>query len=62
LPFEVAILETSPPPTYQRIAAESAHLDRLGLTAVRIAAALGVTEKTVAKAIRWVRGTGQDVS
>ena len=51
LPFEVALLEAVPPPVYQLIAAPAKQLSRLGLTHVQIARALGVTDKTIAKAI-----------
>jgi len=52
-PFSVAILETSEPPAYQRIAAEAHHLHRLGLSSAKIAAALGVSGPTARKAIHW---------
>ena len=52
-PFSVDLVEVEPPPTYQRIAAEASRLRQLGLPDSKIAAALGVTDKTVAKAIRW---------
>jgi len=55
IPFDVAILETAEPPTYQRIAPQARRLSHLGLPALRIAQALGVTDKTVTKALRWVR-------
>jgi hypothetical protein len=54
VPFEVTITETVPPPAYQRIAVEAQRLARLGLCFTRIAKALGVTDKTVAKAITWI--------
>jgi hypothetical protein len=50
---EAALPETTPPPAYQQIAARAKQLNRLGLSNVQIASALGVTDKTVAKAIRW---------
>ena len=53
LPFEVALLEAAPPPVYQLIAARAKQLSRLGLNKVQVARALGVTDKTVAKAIAW---------
>ena len=56
-PFEVALLDTSPPPTYQRIAGKALHLRELGLTDATIARRLGVTDKTVAKGICWLRAT-----
>ncbi len=54
LPFQAAILETAEPPVYQRIAGKAQHLSRLGLCLSRIAEALGVSDKTVAKAIAWL--------
>ena len=39
IPFEVAILETAEPPTYQRIAPQARRLSQLGLPALRIAQA-----------------------
>lgn len=54
LPFEAALLETAEVPAYQRIAQEAKHLQQLGLSLSRIAKHLGVTDKTAAKAIRWV--------
>jgi hypothetical protein len=53
LPVEAALLETAPPPAYQRIAARAKQLSRLGLSNVQIARALNVTDKTVAKALAW---------
>ena len=58
LPLTVAVLETERAPEYQRIAQKAAHLHRLGLSMSRIATALGVTDKTVAKAIRWLDRRG----
>jgi len=55
LPFEVAILEAQPSPAYQRIAVEADRLVRLGLSHPRVAAELGVCDKTVAKAVAWLR-------
>ena len=54
LPFEVALLETSQPPAYQAIASKALQLRELGLSDRVIAARLGVTDKTVAKAIAWL--------
>lgn len=53
MPLEAALLEVVRPPTYQQIAREAWHLYSLGLSCSRIARALAVTDKTVAKAIRW---------
>ena len=49
--FEVVLLEANPPPVYQRIATQARRLRDLGLSHSRIAQNLGVTDKTVAKAI-----------
>jgi len=57
--FEVALLDTEPPPIYQRIASEALYLQELGMNFSRIAEQLGVDHKTVAKGIRWL---GKDVS
>jgi hypothetical protein len=40
------------PPAYRRIAPEASRLKALGLSLTAIAAELGVTDKTVAKALR----------
>jgi len=53
-PFEVALVETSELPAYQRIAQKALHLRELGLSDRVIALRLRVTDKTVAKAIRWL--------
>ena len=55
MPFEVALVETSEPPRYQRIARKALHLRELGLSDRAIALRLNVTDKTTAKAIRWLR-------
>jgi hypothetical protein len=55
LSFEAHLLEIKPPPTYQRIASRAYQLDRLGLSHRRIAEKLGVTGKTVTKAVSWHR-------
>ena len=55
LPFEVALLEASQPPAYQAIASKALRLRELGLCDRVIAARIGVTDNTVAKAIRWLR-------
>lgn len=53
---ELALLDTYPPPAYQRIARKAVDLEQPGLTLTAIARRLGVTDKTVAKALRWLRG------
>jgi hypothetical protein len=57
LPFDVALVESVDPPTYQAIAPKALHLRELGLSDRAIAKRLGVTDKTVAKAIRWILET-----
>ena len=42
------------PPVYQRIAQKALHLRELGLSDRVIAQRLGVSDKTVGKAIRWL--------
>ena len=56
LPLFVNLLETTPAPTYQRIALQARHLRRLGLPWTAIASALGVTDKTIKKAVSWSPG------
>ena len=58
LPLEIPIVETRRLPTYQRIADRALHLERLGLSRARIAAQLHVSDKTVAKAIAWLKRDG----
>jgi hypothetical protein len=50
-----SLLETRAPFAYRRIAAEAFRLSGLGMPASSIARVLGVTDKTVAKAIRCSR-------
>jgi len=54
-PFEVAIWATEPPPAYAAISHEAYRLHCLGLSNRTIARHLGVTDKTVAKAVRWYK-------
>jgi hypothetical protein len=51
------ILESVACPVYQRIAKKALHLSQLGLPFSRIAEALGVTPKTAAKAVRFLKGS-----
>jgi len=53
--LEVALLETEKQPVYQQVARKALHLRELGLSLAGIAKKLGVDDKTVAKAIRWLR-------
>jgi len=50
----VPLFETAPRPSYQEIAMKARRLKRLGLNYAVIARRLGVTGKTVAKAIAWI--------
>jgi len=50
--IRTAIAETAEPPAYHAIAARARHLRALGMRDRAIAPALGVSDKTVAKAIR----------
>ena len=59
-PFEVALLDTEPPPIYQRISQQATQLQALGLSLSCIARKLGVNGKTAAKAVRWVERIAQD--
>ena len=55
IPFEAAILDTSTPPAYQQIAPKALQLQQLGMSSLAIANRLGVTDKTVTKAVAWHR-------
>ena len=48
-------MDTAERPIYQQIAAKALQLRELGLSDRVIAKRLGVTDKTVAKGIRWLR-------
>jgi hypothetical protein len=50
----VALVEISELPAYQKIVRKALHLRELGLSDRAIAVRLGVTDKTAAKAIRWL--------
>jgi hypothetical protein len=52
LPIEASLVETIEAPTYRRITKKALHLSRLGMNFSQIAEALGVTDKTAAKAVR----------
>jgi hypothetical protein len=49
----VELIDETPPPKYQTIAEPAARLKQLGFSGPAIARALGVTGKTVRKAICW---------
>jgi len=55
IPIEAAILDTEAPPIYQQIAYKAVQLQQLGMSNSAIAKRLGVTDKTAAKAIAWLR-------
>ena len=55
MPLEVALMDTRAAPVYQKIAERALHLRQLGLSDSAIAKKLNVTDKTVAKAITWLR-------
>ena len=50
----MALVEISELPAYQKIARKALHLRELALSDRAIAVRLGVTDKTAAKAIRWL--------
>ncbi len=54
MPFEVSLLDTAGAPIYRRIARKASQLRELGLSDRMIGNRLGVTDKTAAKAIRWL--------
>ena len=56
LPIEAPIREVTDPPIYQRMAPEAARLREAGFSDHAIAVRFRVTDKTAAKAIRWLRG------
>ena len=58
LEFTLPLLDVQPPFPYQALVEKAARLKRLGLSAAAIARSLGVTDKTIAKAIRWKEGRG----
>jgi hypothetical protein len=60
LPFEITLFQAVEAPVYQRIAAWALHLRQLGLTPAVIARYLGVSDRTAAKAIVWIRGKVAD--
>ena len=53
--LELALREPARTPRYQLIAEQAANLRRLGYPDCLIAECTGVTDKTVAKAIRWFK-------
>jgi hypothetical protein len=59
VPIEVALLDTTPPPLFQRISRKAHDLHELALSNTAIARRLGVTHHTVAKAITWHRSVSR---
>ncbi len=59
IPFEVEILDSGAAPVYQQIAHKAFHFKQLGMSNSSIARKLGVTDKTVAKAVDWFQRTAQ---
>jgi len=53
LEVEATLLETLPAPVYQQIAPQATHLRELGMSNKAIAAALSVSDKTIAKAVAY---------
>ena len=53
--MEVALLNAAEPPVYQRIARKALQLREPGMSDRAIAGRLGVTDKSIAKAIAWVQ-------
>jgi hypothetical protein len=53
IPIEAAILESEVPPIYRQIAPKAVQLQQVGMSSPAIARRLGVTDKTVNKAIIW---------
>jgi biotin operon repressor len=60
LGVEFGVVEAREPFPYQRIARKAARLEELGMSAASIAEALGVSDKTVTKAIGWLRRQRQE--
>jgi DNA-binding transcriptional regulator YiaG len=55
VPIEAAILDAGAAPIYQQIAPKAFQLQQLEMSNSAIARRLGVTDKTVAKAVAWFR-------
>ncbi len=55
IPFEVALQDDAPPPLYQAIAEKAYQLQQVGMSANAISKHLKVDDKTVAKALRWLK-------
>jgi hypothetical protein len=46
---------STPPPAYQQIAEKARHLRELGMSFKAISRSLDVDDKTVARAVAWLR-------
>jgi len=59
--LEFPILQVRRLFAYQRVAHRASQMRRLGMSVSSISRVLGVTDKTIAKALRWarVRGTSE---
>ncbi len=53
--FQIILLNTVEMPVYQEISRKSLHLKKLGMNYSKIAQQLGIDDKTVAKAIQWIK-------
>lgn len=62
LPLEVALVDESSVPLYQRIAERAKHLRELGLSYRVIGKSIGVDHKLVAKAVAWEEARYQRAS
>ena len=60
--LELPLRDPFVPPAYQRLAAKAAALRRRGYSDHCIAVEIGVTDKTVAKAVRWFESGGRVAS
>lgn len=56
IPVIAALVDASSMPVYLEFAEKAAHLRELGMSDRSIAVALGVSDKTVAKAVQAARG------
>ena len=52
------MLDPDAPPIYQQVAPKAVKLKQLGMSGAAIAQRLGVTDRTVAKAIAWLGRAG----
>ena len=55
IPFKAEILDTGAIPIYQQIAPKAFQMKQLSMSNSAIARRLGVTDKTVTKAVAWFR-------